>query len=120
MATQTRGPDTLLDDPAIWFGIATALVILTLFIAGLAGAGTVTTAAAVLIVGGVSAARLPGLIALALGVVAWAFFTGFIENTFGQLTFADGDLARLGTFAIATAGIAHLIRLLPRSEARHG
>ena len=120
MATETRRTETLLDDSGIWFAITIALVIVTLLIAGLAGLGLVETAAAVLVVGGVSAARLPAPIAVALGIVAWAFFTGFFENTFGQLTFAAGDVARLGVFAGTTAAIAHLVRQLHRSEARHG
>lgn len=120
MATQTRRAKTLLDDPGIWFAITIALVIITLLFAGLAGLGLVETAVAVLVVGGVSAARLPAAIAVALGVVAWAFFTGFFENAFGQLTFAAADLERLALFAVATAGIAHFVRPLRRSESRHG
>lgn len=117
MQTQTPRTDSLVDDPGIWFGIATGLVILTLLCAGLAGLGAVATGAAVVTVGGLAAARLPGLIALALGIVVWAFFTGFIENQFGELTFATGDLARLGIFAVAIAAIAQLVHLLRHSEA---
>jgi len=35
MTTQLRDPQ-LADDPGIWFGIATGLVVLTFFVAGLA------------------------------------------------------------------------------------
>ncbi|MCZ4500427.1 MAG: hypothetical protein JWQ74_2982 [Marmoricola sp.] len=121
MATQTPHPrtpvasagpraGTLLDDCGVWFGIATGLVVLTLFVAGLAGLGTATSAVAVIVVGGLAAARLPGLVALALGVVGWAFFTGFAENSLGQLTFAGGDVERLVGFAAATAAIAAVVR----------
>ena len=110
MATSTRHPETLVDDPGIWFGIATGLVIVTFLIAGLAGIGATATAVAVIIVGGLCAARLSAPVAVGLGIVAWAFYTGFTENQFGQLTFAPGDLARLGAFALATACLAGVAR----------
>ena len=37
-----------------------------------------------------------------VGVIAWALFTGFIENSYGQLTFAASDLIRMAVFAAAT------------------
>jgi len=109
MATQTR-PAALVDDPGIWFGITTGLLVLTFFVAGLAGLSASETAAAAIVVGGLAAARLPGVVALALGVIAWAFYTGFTENAFGQLTFAAGDLERLGLFAVATALLGAVLR----------
>lgn len=109
METQTR-PATLVDDPGIWFGIATGLLVLTFLLAGLARLSTVETATAAILVGGLAAARLPGLIALVLGVIAWAFYTGFTENGFGQLTFASGDLVRLASFAVATALLGRAVR----------
>lgn len=96
MATQKRRPESLLDDPGVWFGITLLLVISAFLIAGLVGLSLAATAIAAVAVGGVTAARLPGPIALATGVVAWAFSTGFFENAFGQLTFGAGDLVRLG------------------------
>jgi hypothetical protein len=109
MATTTR-PSTLVDDPGVWFGITTGLLVLTFFAAGLVGLTAAGTAVAAIVVGGLAAARLPGLVALALGVVAWAFYTGFTENAFGQLTFSDGDLTRLAGFAVATAFLAAVAR----------
>jgi hypothetical protein len=109
MATQTRTP-TLVEDPGVWFGITTALLVLTFFAAGLARLSATETATAAIVVGGLAAARLNGLIALALGVIAWAFYTGFTENAFGRLTFAAGDLERLGLFAALTALLARAVR----------
>ncbi|MFL6022171.1 MAG: hypothetical protein ACJ72O_02440 [Marmoricola sp.] len=109
MATQTR-PETLVDDPGVWFGITTGLLVLTFFVAGLARMTALETAVAAVVVGGLAAARLRGLVALALGVIAWAFYTGFTENAFGQLTFREGDLVRLAGFALATAGFAAVAR----------
>lgn len=120
MATETTRTETLLDDSGIWFAITVALVILTLLVAGLAGLGPAETATAVLVVGGIAAARLPAPVSVASGVVAWAFFTGFFENAFGQLTFARADLVRLGVFAAVTAGIAHVARQFRGSDVRHG
>jgi hypothetical protein len=34
----------------------------------------------------------------ASGAPAWAFYTGFVENRLGELTFSDPDLARLALF----------------------
>jgi len=119
MTTQLRDPQ-LADDPGIWFGIATGLVVLTFFVAGLAGLDAAETAVAAIVVGGLAAARLPGLIALALGVIAWAFYTGFTENAFGQLTFAQGDLVRLAAFAAATGLLARTARELATVGRRHG
>jgi hypothetical protein len=43
--------------------------------------------------------------ALLLGVSAWAWFTGFLENQLGQLTLASQDLDRLVALALlAVAG----------------
>lgn len=120
MATQEQPPATLVDDPGVWFGISIVLVVVTVLGAGLTQLGTGTTAAAVVVVGGLSAARLPGLVALGLGTVAWAFYTGFTENSLGQLTFTEGDLARLAVFAAATALVSRLLRSLHRKEVRRG
>jgi hypothetical protein len=109
MATDTR-PPTLVDDPGVWFGITTGFLVLTFLAAGLAGLSATETAVAAIVVGGLAAARLPGLIALALGVIAWAFYTGFTENAFGQLSFAAGDLIRLGAFGAATVLLARMVR----------
>lgn len=119
MAPQAR-PATLVDDPGIWFGITTGLLVLTFFIAGLARLGADETATAAIVVGGLAAVRLPGLVALALGAIAWAFYTGFTENAFGQLTFATGDLERLVLFVAATVLLARCVRRLPRTEGGRG
>jgi len=109
MATQTP-TSSLVDDPGVWFGITTGLLVLTFFVAGLAGLSASETAVAAILVGGLAATRLPGRVALALGVIAWAFYTGFTENTFGQLTFAPGDLERLSLFAAATVLVGAVLR----------
>ena len=44
--------------------------------------------------------------ALLLGLTGWAFATGFVINSAGDLTFAPGDTLRLGVFLAAAAGVA--------------
>ncbi|MFL6061956.1 MAG: hypothetical protein ACJ72E_12050 [Marmoricola sp.] len=115
METQHRPPAarvSLVDDTGIRFAIGTGLVVLTLFVAGLAGLGAGPTACAAVVVAGLASGRLPLWLAGTLGAITWAFFTGFDENTFGQLTFAHGDLERLAGFAAATVLIAIAAREL--------
>ncbi|MBB5082640.1 hypothetical protein [Nonomuraea endophytica] len=44
------------------------------------------------------------LVALAAAGMAWLFVTGFLVNGLGVLTFAEGDLIRLGVLAAAAIG----------------
>lgn len=111
MATTSTPQESLVDDAGVWFGISVGLVIATFLVAGLSHLGTDETAAAVLAVAGFCAVRLSASIAASLGVVAWAFYTGFVEHQFGQLTFTAGDLVRLAGFAAATALVAGALRL---------
>ena len=43
-----------------------------------------------------------------LGLIAWAWYTGFVENTYGQLTFATDDVRRLAAFVLTSAVVAAL------------
>jgi hypothetical protein len=52
------------------------------------------------------ASRLPLGLATALGAVSWAYYTGFVVNQYGQLTFAAGDLIRL-VLLLVVASAAH-------------
>jgi hypothetical protein len=45
--------------------------------------------------------------AVLLGVTGWALATGFLVNGLGQLTFAPGDLLRLGAYAGVATAFAH-------------
>jgi vacuolar-type H+-ATPase subunit I/STV1 len=121
MATSTRQPESLVDDPGIWFAIATGLLVVTFLLTGLVDVGPTGTAIAAIVVAGVAGSRLTSLVAAALGLIGWAFYTGFTENTLGQLTFSGADLLRLGAFALATAGIAKLVkRVALDPAASHG
>lgn len=100
----------LVDEPGVWFGIATGLLVVTFLVAAAAHLGQTDTALAAIIVGGLAAVRLPQLVVPAIGVIGWAFYTGFTENAFGQLTFAAADLARLIGFVAATVVLAYGVR----------
>ena len=53
------------------------------------------------------ATRLPPAFAFALGIAAWAYFTGFEVNRYGELTFTCPDLARLVVLLLLCATTAH-------------
>jgi len=116
MATQFR-PHAV-DEPGVWFGIATGLLVTTFVLAAAFQVGRTDTAIAAILVGGVAAARLTGALAPVIGIIGWAFYTGFAENGYGQLTLAGPDLARLAGFAAATAVLAYGVR--HAVEADHG
>lgn len=98
------------DESGVRFGIATGIVVVTVLIATLAGIGEIDSAILVLAVGGVVAVSLRPWLAPLVGLVAWAFWTGFVENAFGQLTLAGPDLARLAGFAAVVPVLAYGVR----------
>jgi hypothetical protein len=119
MAQQIR--PQLVDEPGVWFGIATGCLVATFVLAGAFHVGHTDTAFAAIGVGGLVAARLRALLAPVIGLIGWAFYTGFTENGLGQLTLAGSDLARLGAFAAATAVLAYGVRgLAAGAESRDG
>ncbi len=115
----------MVDEPGVLFGIATGTVIATDLLAGAFALPLVPTALALVVVAGLFGARLKALLAAALGVVSWAFYTGFSEHRYGQLTLADGDLVRICAFvagALAVAVAMRRVQVADRQgvEARHG
>jgi hypothetical protein len=91
---------TMLDEPGLRLGIAegalvvavgtTSLAALPVDVALLPAAAVVLLAARALPLGG----------ACCLALSAWAFVTGFVENSLGQLTLAPADLARLAVLLL--------------------
>ncbi len=123
MTFQTR--PRMVEEPGVLFGIATGLVVVTESMAGAFALPPVPTALALVVVAGLFGARLKALLAAALGLIAWAFFTGFTEHRFGQLTLADGDLVRVGAFVAGALAIAVAMRRVRSAadqgvEVRHG
>lgn len=115
----------MVDEPGVLFGIATGIVVVTDLLAGAFTLPAVPTALALVVVAGLFGARLKVLLAAALGLIAWAFYTGFTEHRFGQLTLADGDLVRIGAFVAGALAIAVAMRRVQAAaqqgvEVRHG
>ncbi|MCW2760882.1 MAG: hypothetical protein JWR85_1083 [Marmoricola sp.] len=102
---------SLLDEPGIRFCAATALLVVTLAAASLAGLDASVTFWVALVVAGLAGAALSVRVSLGLGVITWAVYTGFVENQFGQLTLAGDDLERLVLLMVATVALAGLRRI---------
>src|SRR3954451_25358542 len=98
--TRTTPAIPLWSDPVLRFATAHAVLILVLLASGAAGIGEWGTGSVVILSMGVVAAGIPILLRAALGVVAWAFFTGFVVNALGQLTLRSDDLGRMGAFVL--------------------
>jgi hypothetical protein len=108
VTTQIRSH--LTDEPGVRFGIANGLLVAALLVAASARLDdTETEYVAVLAAGFVSVGLSVALTAW-IGVIAWALFTGFVENGYGQLTFQGADLRRLVVFAAATLVLAAFTR----------
>jgi len=103
----------LLAEPGPRVAAGTVAVVLTLFGCAAVGAGTAPTLLLSYGVLLVSCVALRPATAAALGVVAWAFLTGFVVHDLGVLTFGHADLARL-LLLVATALAGSLVRPVRR------
>jgi hypothetical protein len=90
----------MLDEPGVLLALAhTALVLAALVAAALAlPAGVTFVLLAITVLLGATAQAHAW--ALLLGVSAWAIWTGFFEDSLGQLAVAPPDLVRLAAMAI--------------------
>jgi hypothetical protein len=104
------GRRRLTDEADIRFGLANGVIVTALIVAWAAGLDVSATAVLAVLVAGLASGRLPIATAVALGFIAWAYFTGFVENRYGELTFANADLRRLATFALATPALSVFLR----------
>ena len=77
------------------FGIGCGLEALVLFLAGAVRMAGEMTFAVLLVTTTTYALVVAWPMAASLGLVSWAFYTGFVTNQFGQLTFTPRDLAQL-------------------------
>jgi hypothetical protein len=99
----------LVDEPGIRFGLANALLVMTLLGAAAARLALAATTSLAVLVAGLASVGLPVLMTAWIGLVAWALVTGFVVNQYGELTFQDGDLVRLGVFAVGTLALAVIV-----------
>jgi len=95
--------------PAVRFAYSQSAVIGALLLCGLLSAAAPITLAVVCTVTVASACRLPLPLASLLGLVSWAYFTGFVTNQYGVLTFDPLDLVRLALL-VALGVAAHWSR----------
>ena len=100
----------MVDGSGIRFGLANGALVVMLSVAAALPLDLAETACVALVTAAVAAATMRWYVALALGLEAWAFFTGFFENRYGVLTLAPHDLVNLSGFVVATAVLAHLLR----------
>ncbi|MCW2757046.1 MAG: hypothetical protein JWO46_792 [Nocardioidaceae bacterium] len=98
------------DEPGIQLGLAEAALAAVLLVGGLLRLEHQITLVVVLLTLLYAGSRLGSLWAAGLGLSAWAMFTGFAENTLGTLTFAQGDVLRLGLMVAGCAAVAHVVR----------
>jgi hypothetical protein len=106
-------------EPGVRFGIANAVVVAVLLAASVAPLTTAETAWVAVLSAGLAGAALRWTRAAVLGLIAWAWYTGFAENGYGQLTFAGGDLRRVALFIVAAAVLAVTTRRLLHVVTRH-
>lgn len=105
-------PLRMTDETGVRFGIASAALVATLAVASLAGVDSTVTALAAILAAGLAGGLLPPFAGACLGVLVWAFFTGFVVNAEGQLTFSGTDLVRLAAFTSVTVLFAGGVRTL--------
>ena len=97
-------------EPGVRFGIANALLVVVLIAAWAARLDTAETAWAAVLAAGLLGAGLSRPMSAWLGVIAWAFYTGFVENRFGELTLAGDDVRRLVVFTVAAFALSMTAR----------
>ena len=109
-------------EPGVRFGIANALLVVVLIAAWAARLGTDETAWAAVLAAGLLGTGFSRPMAAWLGLIAWALFTGFVENRFGELTFAGDDVQRLVVFTAAALALSVAARRIHRAikENAHG
>ena len=93
-------------EPGVRFGIANGLLVVALIAAWAARLGPDQTAWVAVLAAGLLGTGLSRPMTAWLGLIAWAWFTGFVENRFGELTFAGADVQRLVAFTVATLALS--------------
>lgn len=97
------------DEPGVRFGLATAAEVVALLVTGAVGLGATMSGLVLFSVTALAGLSVGIWIRAVLSVIAWAFFTGFVENRFGVLTFGDADLVRLAAFVSGTMLLTWLV-----------
>jgi hypothetical protein len=100
----------MVDQPGVRFGLGSAALVLTLLVVGALPLGQGGSATVALTATAALSTALPLAYAVGLAVQAWAYFTGFFLNQYGQLTFGPHDVRNLAGFAIGTVVLAQLLK----------
>jgi hypothetical protein len=95
-----------MDDSGIRFGVANGVLIVSFLAAAALRLDPAHIAWAAVLTVGLSGVALPLSLTAPLGVIAWAWFTGFVENRYGELTFTGDDLQRLVVFVVTASALA--------------
>jgi hypothetical protein len=96
----TRNDNRLQDEPGIRFGLGNGALIVTVMacvVLRLNGMYALMALGAVVVL---ATAAAPVAVGVLLGSSSWAFYTGFVENAYGQLSFHPADLARLAALVV--------------------
>ena len=97
----------MLLDPGLRLGAAYAALVATLLAAAALRLAPTATEVLVGVVVAAGSVALTWAVSFGVGALGWAFYTGFVENRYGVLTFAAADLLRLAvlvTLAVLVAG----------------
>jgi hypothetical protein len=108
MTTRTAPPALRAsDEPGVRFALANVALVMALFVAAAARLQPLEAEVTALVTAVVASAGLAVLLRAAVGVVAWALVTGFVQNSLGQLTFDRADLGRLVLFVVFLGACHH-------------
>lgn len=82
-------------EPDFRLATANATLVLVLLAAAAVRVGPVVTEGLVAIVVALAGIAVSARLGSLIGLVGWAFYTGFVENRYGVLTFSGDDLVRM-------------------------
>jgi hypothetical protein len=100
----------MVDQSGVRFGLASGTLALVFLVAAALPLDLGETAVLGLLTAALVSATLPLAFAVAVGLEAWAYFTGFFENRYGVLTLSSHDLVTLAGFVAVTVALAQLLR----------
>ena len=103
---RTFSPRQWSAEPELRFGAALTVVILVLELCAAANATSTETLVSVVTVVMLTSAVTPIVLGALLGASSWAFYTGFVTNTAGVLTFHHADVVRLAFMVGVGAAVA--------------
>ena len=95
-------------DPGIRLAAAYAALVAALLAAAALRLGPITREVLVGIAVAAGSVALAATVSSGVGALGWAFYTGFVENHYGVLTFAAADLLRLAVLVTVAVLVARV------------